>query len=56
MAKRIRNKNNDEFFILYLSMTTLMRMRLQLESINKGSNMTTTLRSILRKYIIEQKK
>lgn len=56
MSKIIRNKNNDEFYILNLSMTGKMKNQLELDSINNNRMITITLRSIIKKYITEQKK
>jgi len=56
MSKIIRNKNNDEFFILNLSMTKKMKNKLECDSTKNDKSVTHTLRSIIKKFIIDQKK
>lgn len=56
MSKLIRNKNKDEFYILNLSMTKKMKNQIELDSIANNRMITETLRSIIKKYITEQKK
>jgi hypothetical protein len=56
MSKVIRNKNNDEFYILNLAMTNAMKNKIVLDSIENKKSITTTLRFIIKKFITEQKK
>jgi hypothetical protein len=56
MSKLVRNKNNDEFYYLSLSMTSRMKNQIILDSIENKRMVTNTLRSILKKFITEQKK
>jgi hypothetical protein len=56
MSKVIRNKNNDEFYILNLAMTGAMKNKIVLDSIENKKSITTTLRFIIKKFITEQKK
>jgi len=56
MSKLVRNKNNDEFYYLSLSMTGKMKNQIILDSIENKRMVTNTLRSILKKFITEQKK
>ena len=56
MSKVIRNKNKDEYFILNLSMTKSMKNQILLDSLNNKRMVTNTLRSIIKKFINQQKK
>jgi hypothetical protein len=56
MSKVIRNKNKDEYFILNLSMTKSMKNQILSDSLNNKRMVTNTLRSIIKKFINQQKK
>ena len=56
MSKIIRNKNNNEFYILNLSMTKSMKNQILSDSLNNKRMVTNTLRSIIKKFINQQKK
>ena len=50
------NKNKDEYFILNLSMTKSMKNQILSDSLNNKRMVTNTLRSIIKKFINQQKK
>jgi len=56
MSKVIRNKNKDEYYILNLSMTKSMKNQILSDSLNNKRMVTNTLRSIIKKFINQQKK
>jgi len=56
MSKVIRNKNKDEYFILNLSMTKSMKNQILSDSLNNKRMVTNTLKSIIKKFINQQKK
>ena len=56
MSKVIRNKNKDEYYILNLSMTKSMKNQILTDSLNNKRMVTNTLRSIIKKFINQQKK
>jgi hypothetical protein len=56
MSKIIRNKNNNEFYYLSLSMNEKMKNQIVNDSISNKRLITCTLRSIVKLFITEQKK